>query len=343
MPFIHSTIMKSTIYIVFIFIITAFITGCPGGRLYDSGTISETPVNLADINSEYDDYNSDLHMIAGEMPLIFSTNRQSRGSDFDFIYYYLVMRRDLETGRYYIGEIDFKNSDAYSSSLHLLNALAHANTTGYDQLGPYTFFEGRDRFPYSRKCIFLYSDNTSGNQDIKFMENLGGNNYSDPLPVAFLKSAHDDAYPSVNADSSAIYFCSDREGTFDIYRADIDNKISFYNNIKGTSAKSIAKETELNSAADDKCPFVNGNLMVFTSNRAGGFGGYDLYYCRFSNGKWSEPMNFGSKINTSADEYRPVTLQLWQFTNDFMIFSSNRSGGKGGFDLYYVGIPKMIE
>jgi hypothetical protein len=28
------------------------------------------------------------------------------------------------------------------------------------------------------------------------------------------------------------------------------------------------------------------------------------------------------------------------FINDLMIFSSNRPGGKGGFDLYYAGIPR---
>ena len=94
---------------------------------------------------------------------------------------------------------------------------------------------------------------------------------------------------------------------------------------------------------NDECPFVNGRLMVFTSDRAGGFGGYDLYYSIYENGIWSAPVNFGEKINSEFNEFRPITVLAWGFNLDLMFFSSDRPGGKGGYDLYYVGIPKMIE
>jgi hypothetical protein len=81
--------------------------------------------------------------------------------------------------------------------------------------------------------------------------------------------------------------------------------------------------------------------MVFTSNRPGGYGGYDLYYSKFDGQSWSEPVNFGEDINTEYDEFRPVALQVFDFKNDVMLFSSDRPGGKGGFDLYYVGIDKI--
>ena len=81
--------------------------------------------------------------------------------------------------------------------------------------------------------------------------------------------------------------------------------------------------------------------MVFTSDREGGYGGFDLYYSLFTNGQWTTPVNFGEKINSANDEYRPITFS---FNNiDMMIFSSNRPGGKGGFDLYGVKIGDLIE
>ena len=58
-------------------------------------------------------------------------------------------------------------------------------------------------------------------------------------------------------------------------------------------------------------------------------------------GTWSEPMNFGKEINTSSDEFRPVIAEINEFDNRLMVFSSNRPGGMGGFDLYYLGIPKF--
>ena len=36
-----------------------------------------------DINSAYDDYNTDLYQLAGNSPIIFSSNRKSSGGQFD--------------------------------------------------------------------------------------------------------------------------------------------------------------------------------------------------------------------------------------------------------------------
>jgi hypothetical protein len=83
--------------------------------------------------------------------------------------------------------------------------------------------------------------------------------------------------------------------------------------------------------------------MVFASDRPGGYGGYDLWYSIYGEGGWSQPVNFGPAINTASDEFRPVVVLAPDFTNDLMILSSNRPGSLGGFDLYYVGIPKMTQ
>jgi hypothetical protein len=110
------------------------------------------------------------------------------------------------------------------------------------------------------------------------------------------------------------------------------------------SSVPVEKDAVLSSGFDDKCPSITNNILVFASNRAGGFGGYDIYYSVFENGNWSEPVNFGSDINSEYDEYRPIVRSdKWQFDNDMMIFSSNRPGGKGGFDLYFVGIERKGE
>ena len=95
---------------------------------------------------------------------------------------------------------------------------------------------------------------------------------------------------------------------------------------------------EVNSDYNDKTPFVYYRAMVFASDRPGGMGGYDLYYSIFKNGNWGSPVNFGPGINTEYNEYRPVIGYNSAFTNKFMIFSSDRPGGKGGYDLYFRGL-----
>jgi hypothetical protein len=85
---------------------------------------------------------------------------------------------------------------------------------------------------------------------------------------------------------------------------------------------------------------TKGTLNIGTDLDADGF---DLYYSLFTDGTWSVPVNFSEEINSAYDEYRPVTIHNDAFANNLMIFSSNRPGGKGGFDLYHVGIAQMIR
>jgi hypothetical protein len=85
--------------------------------------------------------------------------------------------------------------------------------------------------------------------------------------------------------------------------------------------------------------------MVFASNRDGGYGGYDLWYASYDGSEWSEPVNFGPDINTEHDEFRPIIMSTDanKYLNDLLIFSSNRPGGKGGYDLYYTGMKRITD
>ena len=133
------------------------------------------------------------------------------------------------------------------------------------------------------------------------------------------------------------YFSSDADGNFDIYYHLKPGGISIETWLNKDYEVSTKVEG-INSTSDDKCPAVYGNILVFTSNRPGGSGGYDLYYSKLVNGHWSTPVNFGTKINTASDEYRPLMGGQQDFSNSFMMFSSNRTGGKGGFDIYFSGV-----
>jgi len=76
-------------------------------------------------------------------------------------------------------------------------------------------------------------------------------------------------------------------------------------------------------------------LLLFVSNRPGGFGGTDIYYChKDSTGNWSKPKNIGSKINTINDERTPFL----HFDNKTLYFSSNGHFGLGGFDFFVTRI-----
>lgn len=334
--------MNRTIFLGFI--LTTFF-GCD--ERYTTGTFPEKPVNLTDFNTEFDDYNSDAPSSGETFPFCFSSTRNSKGSDYDIVYKIMTIDFSKTTGTLDVFENLSYYSNVYIENSSINSALSKINTSS-DEFGPYlvskgTNSNGTNMNKRYEMYIFLYSNNSSGNQDIKFTQNLQNEFYEQPKEVKFLNSQFDDDYPTFNKDFSEIYFASNRENDFNIYRVEIDNNKDLIDVLTNTQQARIEMDTVLSSVFDDKCPFISNNFIVFTSNREGGFGGYDLYYSRFDNGKWSKPRNFGDKINTSDDEYRPIVREEREFTNDFMIFSSNRPGGKGGFDLYYVGIDKIIN
>ena len=76
----------------------------------------------------------------------------------------------------------------------------------------------------------------------------------------------------------------------------------------------------------------NADTLFFSSNRPGGYGGYDLYISiKNAEGGWSMPVNLGSKINTPADEIAPFVTK----NGRKLFFSSNGHRTMGGFDLFY--------
>lgn len=334
--FIRNTLLFGLMLIVFV--------ACPKYE-YFTGSFSETPTNLSEFNTEFDDYNAAAPTLGEAFPLCFSTTRNSNGLNYDIIYKLMSIEFSKVNGTLHIYENTSSNLGVYIENANIISAL-HKINTPYDEFGPYLIPQGINYNETNTNgtfetYIFLFSNNANGNQDIMFTQNLEDENYVTPLEVGFLNSEFDDAYPTFNNDNSEIYFTSNREGNFSIYKVEIDNNKEVIEILTDNSTALIEKDTLLSSEFDDKCPFIYHDLFVFTSNREGGFGGYDLYYCRLENDKWSDPINFGNKINTEYDEYRPIVRPQWDFSNDFMLFSSNRPGGKGGFDLYYVGIDKI--
>lgn len=76
----------------------------------------------------------------------------------------------------------------------------------------------------------------------------------------------------------------------------------------------------------------DGTRLYFSSNREGGYGRYDHYYCRLTESGWSEPVNLGPDLNTEQDE---IDLTLGS-DGDLLIFPANLEDSIGGsHDLYF--------
>jgi outer membrane protein OmpA-like peptidoglycan-associated protein len=93
----------------------------------------------------------------------------------------------------------------------------------------------------------------------------------------------------------------------------------------------------LNAQAwDSEHFFVNDSMVIFASNRPGGFGASDLYFAVYQDSSWQAPVNLGSSINSPDDESGPFLAA----NGVQLFFNSNRTTGMGGHDIYQTFFDK---
>jgi hypothetical protein len=332
-------LLKSLLFLL----LALSLSGCPywpDDYEFEYETIvTDSPTNLEGINSQYDDYNSALPYPAAVYGLYFSTNRYHVGLDFDIIY------RDLDISYHEKDDVlDVHYYFSNENNSHEQTLLTQINSSS-NQLGPQAFF-GPGEHSY-----FFYGDDQNGDFDIRFTHHMKSefSSYGSeglihgPDSLQVINSDKDDLYPSINEDLSRLFFCSNRDYEhFNIYSIPLPGADNMHEFLTGNEVQEANLEAVLSSDSDDKCPFIYKDIMVFASDRKGGQGGFDLYYSHNINGTWTDPVNFGPEINTEYDEYRPIVFSFVPITT-LMIFSSDRPGGMGGFDLYMVRADGHIQ
>lgn len=143
-----------------------------------------------------------------------------------------------------------------------------------------------------------------------------------------------ESQPCVSSDGKELYFVSRRSGQADIYcsKRNTDGTWSEPQNIGGP----------INTKGTEMAPFLHpdGHTLYFSSDTHIGMGGFDLFMSRRDdNGHWQEPVNLGFPINTSGDE-----INFFVAADGRTAFiSSQRDGGKGGYDIYTFELPEEIR
>ena len=110
-------------------------------------------------------------------------------------------------------------------------------------------------------------------------------------------------------------------------------KLSIYTADKSGDDFGEAKKMDLGEDnANDAHPSLsaNGQQLYFASDRAGGYGGMDIYVSNFTEGKWGTPINLGANINTPGNEVFPYV-----YDDGTLYFASDGWGGLGGLDIFF--------
>ena len=170
-----------------------------------------------------------------------------------------------------------------------------------------------------------------------FRAELEGSQWKGPLPLeAPVNSRSRETGASRSADGQELYFASDRpggHGGLDIWMVQRD--------ARGQWGRPVNLGPDVNTAADEAAPYIHpdGKTLYFHSDGARSMGGLDILKSIRVQGKWQTAQNLGYPINTPFDDaYFVLTPDA---TKGY--FASDRPGGYGSLDIYFLGIPEELN
>jgi hypothetical protein len=213
-----------------------------------------------------------------------------------------------------------------SNQISFGNAEAYYASVGDSSLGKHVIFSSSSPFSYpcdgmtfssdystvyftmipkntTKEKIFMARFITNGKSRIDLVE--------EDRPLDFCNDNYNYSHPALSSDGKMLVFASDREGSF----GGMDLFMSKQAQGKWSVPENMGKL--INTAGNEFFPFLDqDNNLFFSSDGQPGYGGYDIYTCKFHGSGWEKPVNLSDHINSDGDD---------------IAFTINKSDGKSGF------------
>ncbi len=215
--------------------------------------------------------------------------------------------------------------------LNSVEAFAPKLKTAYHD-GPVAFDSKRDIIYFTRNNFAKgkTSESREGVVNLKvFLGKIEEGDWKMTGSFRYNSNEYSVGHPSIDKEGTLLYFASDMPGGYgksDLYFCVLSN---------GQWSKPFNLGPKINTEGNEFFPSIsNDGVLYFASNGHGGLGGLDIYFSVPERGVFNSIENMGYPINSSKDDFG-LTLDT---TGVKGYFTSNRLGGKGDDDLYFMKI-----
>lgn len=242
----------------------------------------------------------------------------------------IIFQRGKAGGKYGLYESKMENG-AWSKPVYMDKITPIADSLDLFG-GPSLSFDGNTLF-------FFRTVGKEGNHEI-FTSQRQKTGWSDPVPIGPpINTSAYEAFPSVSADGTTLYFVRQNlTGPADKnLRKEASFCLSIYKSVKdkdGNWGKPEKLPWPINQECE-KAPRImaDGKTLIFSSNRVGGKGGFDMYQAKLNAlGEWSMPVPL-TYVNTEKDDQLPCISA----EGDLMYYTYNNE------DIYSVVIPPNLR
>jgi len=212
--------------------------------------------------------------------------------------------------KYYIGALGFNTSDSEISPAFFKKGIIYARSSG-DEINPTTATSFYNLFFTELKndSLWLISQLEQVNSELN------------------------EAAPFYDATDKKLYFTRNnyyRGRTIKAKDGEVKLELFFstYMENKFNSPRPLVVNSKTYSVGQPTVS-ADGDILIFASDKPGGYGGTDLYYTIKRGSNWATAKNLGQSINTAGDELYPYLSAEGE-----LYFASNYHPGFGGFDVF---------
>ena len=284
--------------------------------------------------------NEVLYQCEDQFPVIYYILSEISFQEKDFVSSYSFLKKSIEFG---LEGAYLENAEIFLPRVKVLSEIISnpvdydpkvitGISTEYDEYLP-AVSPDQDFILFTRRYLKKGIDIITPSFQEEFIISTSRNNLFDegiPLPSPF-NIEDNEGGGSMSIDNKLLLFtkCSKVSGNY-------NNCDIFF------STKNKGQWGEIQSFNKKICPTYSwesqpslssdGNMIIFASDRDGGYGGVDLYEIRKNNfGEWSDPINLGPKINSANNEKSPFL----HADGKTLFFASDNFPSLGGYDIFF--------
>ncbi len=119
----------------------------------------------------------------------------------------------------------------------------------------------------------------------------------DLKPLSFCTDNSIYTHPSISTDGKLLVFASNRSGSY----GGMDLWVTLEKDGKWSEPENLGNA--VNSSFNELYPYLDSNNnLYFSSDNTQGYGGYDIYVCKFKSNTWEKPINLSTPVNTMFDD-----------------------------------------
>jgi outer membrane protein OmpA-like peptidoglycan-associated protein len=216
-----------------------------------------------------------------------------------------------------IAEVNLDNSISNRATFYKnINSDLHEGAMAYDL---------NSNILYFTRSYNLKSENKKDTTYLRIMQAKLNDANPNPEPLTLQMDSYNVCHPSISSDGKSMIFASNKNGgigKMDLYVAYSDGK-------SWSGVTSLGQG--INSPNNEIFPYIlNDTILLFASDREGGFGGLDIYTSELKNGEWTQAILLPKPFNTSFDDFGLICRP--DMKSGYL--TSTRLGGEGKDDLY---------